>query len=129
MNPLVNRAGHCRRSPELSWKLADRLGRQLIVGVGDGHEVLDQRLIPGVDRKHTLAHRVDVRNAEAVASIKAKAQGHAENLRAIISDMRVQGIASVRKIAEELNSRGILTPRGGRWHATSAARVLERLGA
>ncbi|MPZ38072.1 MAG: hypothetical protein GEU95_08395 [Rhizobiales bacterium] len=68
-------------------------------------------------------------NAEAVAAIKLKAQSHAENLRAIISDMKSQGVVSIRRIAEELNSRGILTPRGGPWHATSAARVLERLTA
>jgi len=66
-------------------------------------------------------------NLEAVASIKSKAQGRAENLRAIVGDMRVQGIVSIRKIADALNERGILTPRGGQWHATSAARVLERL--
>jgi DNA invertase Pin-like site-specific DNA recombinase len=68
-------------------------------------------------------------NVEAVASIKLKAQGHAENLSAIISDIKAQGIVSLRKIVNELNARGILTPRGGQWHATSAARVLERLSA
>jgi DNA invertase Pin-like site-specific DNA recombinase len=66
-------------------------------------------------------------NAEAVASIRLKALDHAENLRTIVADMRAQSIASVRRIADELNSRGILTPRGGRWHPTSAARLLERL--
>jgi DNA invertase Pin-like site-specific DNA recombinase len=66
-------------------------------------------------------------NAEAVAVIKVQAQEHAENLRAIIADVRLQGATSVRQIAEALNSRDILTPRGGRWHATSAARLLERL--
>ena len=66
-------------------------------------------------------------NAEAVASTKSKAQARAENLRAIIGDMRDQGIVSTRRIAHALNARGILTPRGGQWHATSAARVLERL--
>lgn len=51
--------------------------------------------------------------AEAVAAIKLKAQAHAENLQAIVEDVRSQGITSIRKIAEELNRRGILTPRGG----------------
>src|SRR3954465_14724668 len=37
------------------------------------------------------------------------------------------GVASVRAIAAELNARGILTPGGGLWHATSVARLLERL--
>jgi hypothetical protein len=32
-------------------------------------------------------------------------------------------------IAAELNTRGILTPRGGAWHPTSAARLLARLSA
>jgi Recombinase len=64
-----------------------------------------------------------------VASIRSKAQGRAENLRAIVDDMRAQGIVSIRQIAEALNTRGILTPRGGHWHATSAARVLGRLDA
>ena len=52
-------------------------------------------------------------NAEAVAAIKLKAQAHAANLQAIVEDVRSQGITSIRKIAEELNRRGILTPRGG----------------
>jgi hypothetical protein len=49
------------------------------------------------------------------------------NLRAIVDDMRSQGITSVRAIAAELNARSILTPRGGSWHPTSAARLLGRL--
>ncbi len=41
--------------------------------------------------------------------------------------LRTQGITSVRDIAAELNERDILTPRGGAWHPTSAARLLSRL--
>jgi DNA invertase Pin-like site-specific DNA recombinase len=67
-------------------------------------------------------------NAEAVAKIKMKAQGHAENLRAIVTDVRAHGATSVRQIADALNGRDILTPRGGRWHATSVIRLVERLG-
>jgi DNA invertase Pin-like site-specific DNA recombinase len=67
-------------------------------------------------------------NAEAVAAIKERAQEHAENLRAILADVRAQGATSVRQIADALNSRDILTPRGGRWHATSVVRLVERLG-
>jgi len=29
--------------------------------------------------------------------------------------MKAQAVSSVRKIADELNARGILTPRGGHW--------------
>jgi lipoate-protein ligase A len=70
-----------------------------------------------------------VGNAQAVAAVKANAERRAENLKAIVDDMRTKGITSVRALAAELNERGILTPRGGEWHPTSAARLLARLEA
>jgi hypothetical protein len=69
-----------------------------------------------------------VGNKQAVVTVKANAEHRAENLRAIIDDMHTQGITSVRAITAGLNERGILTARGGTWHPTSAARLLERLG-
>jgi DNA invertase Pin-like site-specific DNA recombinase len=66
-------------------------------------------------------------NREAVAAIKAKVRNRANDLRAIIDDLRGQGISSIRATAEELNRRTILTPRGGHWHPTSVVRLLERL--
>jgi hypothetical protein len=68
-----------------------------------------------------------VGNKQAVTTIKAKAQERAENLRAIVADLRSAGVTSVRAMAQELNARAILTPRGGRWHATSVVRLMERL--
>jgi hypothetical protein len=68
-----------------------------------------------------------VGNNEAVAAIKLKAQEHATNLRSILDDVRVQGITSIRRIAEELNQRGILAPRGGEWQPTTVVRLLARL--
>ncbi len=44
--------------------------------------------------------------------------------KADMDDLRSQGFTSVRTIAAQLNERGILTPRGGAWHPTSAARLL-----
>jgi hypothetical protein len=46
-----------------------------------------------------------------------------------VDDLQTQGFTSVRSIAAQLNDRGILTPRGGAWHPTSAARLLLRLEA
>jgi DNA invertase Pin-like site-specific DNA recombinase len=68
-----------------------------------------------------------VGNKEAVAAIKFRAQEHATNLRSIVDDVRAQGITSIRKIAEELNQRGILAPRGGEWQPTTVVRLLARL--
>lgn len=70
-----------------------------------------------------------VGNAQAVAAVKANAERRATNLRAIVDDLRSQGTTSLRAIAAELNERGVLTPRGGAWHPTSAARLLSRLQA
>ena len=44
-----------------------------------------------------------------------------------MDDLRTQGINGVRTIVAELNTRGMLTPRGGTWHPTSVARLLKRL--
>ena len=68
-----------------------------------------------------------VGNRQAVAAVKASAERRAENLRAMVDDLRSQGITSVRAIATQLNERGILTARDGSWHPTSAARLLSRL--
>jgi DNA invertase Pin-like site-specific DNA recombinase len=68
-----------------------------------------------------------VGNREAVAKVKANAQDRASNLQAMLADIRAQGTSSIRAIADELNHRGVLTPRGATWHPTSVARLLERL--
>ena len=68
-----------------------------------------------------------VGNKQAVAAVRTNAQHRAANLRVIVDDLRTQGITSVRAVAAELNERGILTPRGGAWHPTSASRLLSRL--
>jgi DNA invertase Pin-like site-specific DNA recombinase len=34
----------------------------------------------------------------------------------------------IRRIAEQLNSEGVGTPAGGRWHPTNVHRALRRLG-
>jgi len=59
--------------------------------------------------------------------VKINAYHRAANPRAIVDDLRSQVITSIRAIAAELNTRGILTPRGGSWHPTSAAWLLARL--
>jgi hypothetical protein len=59
--------------------------------------------------------------------VKANAEHRVANLRTIVDDLRAQGITSERAIAAKLNELGILTPRGGAWHPTSASRLLSRL--
>lgn len=45
-------------------------------------------------------------NKRAVAAVRANADHRAENLRAIVDDLRTQGITSVRALAAALNERG-----------------------
>lgn len=76
---------------------------------------------------HGAAYFKGLGNKEAVAEIRHKAQSRAEDLRDIIEDIQEHGVTSVRGIANELAVRGINTPRGGKWHPTSVARLLKRL--
>jgi len=48
----------------------------------------------------------------------------ARDLAPVIDDIRALGALSLRQIARELNSRGILASRGGRWSAAQVRRVM-----
>jgi DNA invertase Pin-like site-specific DNA recombinase len=67
-------------------------------------------------------------NKEAVAAVRANAQRRADDLKGIVEDIRAGGGRSARALAAALNDRGVLTPRGAKWHASSAARLVRRLG-
>ena len=71
--------------------------------------------------------RANKGNTAAVAAIRSKANSHAINLRQVIQDIESKGAKSLRDIAEALNERGILTPRGGVWHKTSVSNLRTRL--
>jgi DNA invertase Pin-like site-specific DNA recombinase len=62
----------------------------------------------------------------AVASIRALADQHAANVLPVIREIRRAGATSLHQIADSLNARGITTPRGGRWYASSVRNVLQR---
>ncbi|MEE1612725.1 recombinase family protein [Microvirga sp. CF3016] len=58
--------------------------------------------------------------------LKANANARAKKLEGIVLPLK-EANASLRDIAEALNSAGLETPRGGLWHPTSVARLLGRL--
>jgi hypothetical protein len=62
------------------------------------------------------------------AAIARNADAHAEDLAPVIADIRSGGGTSLRAIAGELNARGMLTRRGGRWHVSTVLNLLARLG-
>jgi len=65
--------------------------------------------------------------AKGTARTKAAAEQFASNVLPIILPLKAEG-ASLRKIAEALNARGIATARGGTWAATQVAGILRRAG-
>ena len=62
------------------------------------------------------------------AAIASNADRHARDLAPVVEDIRGSGRTSLRAIAGELNARGMLTRRGGRWHVSTVMNLLDRLG-
>jgi DNA invertase Pin-like site-specific DNA recombinase len=68
----------------------------------------------------------------AQAAVKAReaavagADQFAANILPVIDGLRASGVSGHAAIAEALNSRSIRTARGGRWHATTVRRILQR---
>ena len=62
------------------------------------------------------------------AAIARNADRHARDLAPVVEDIRAGGATSLRAIAGELNARGMLTRRGGRWHVSTVTNLLDRLG-
>jgi len=59
-------------------------------------------------------------------SNRACANKFAWDVLPVVEAIRADGITSLEGIANALNSRGILTARGGRWYATTVRNLLKR---
>ena len=71
--------------------------------------------------------RANKGNAASVRRIQEGAHRRAEQLRPVIDDLRSRGVQSLGGLADELNARGVLTVRGGRWHRSSVRNLIGRL--
>ena len=60
-------------------------------------------------------------------AIARNADRHARDLAPVVEDIRAGGAVSLRAIAAELNGRGMLNRRGGRWHVSTVTNLLESL--
>ena len=58
---------------------------------------------------------------------KQAADVRAEALRSTIRKLRKSGFASMSAIARELNKRGTVTARGGKWRPAGVSQLLHRL--
>jgi DNA invertase Pin-like site-specific DNA recombinase len=68
-------------------------------------------------------------NQASLREIRANADRHALNLKPVLDSLADEGITSLGRVAEALNERGMLTPRGGAWHKTSVRNLIARLDA
>ncbi len=68
----------------------------------------------------------DKGNVASLVAIKAGADRFAADLEPIVADIMGKGTTSLRTIAAELNRRGIVTRRGGAWHAATVRDLLQR---
>jgi DNA invertase Pin-like site-specific DNA recombinase len=72
---------------------------------------------PRVAEAGVIGRAVQVREADAFAA----------NVAPIIREVQAAGVTKLADIADALNARGVKTPRGGQWHASSVRNVLIRV--
>lgn len=60
-------------------------------------------------------------------AVVANADIFAEALVPVIVGIRDEGHTTLRAIAAQLNARGVLTRRGGRWHVSNVRNLISRL--
>jgi len=82
-------------------------------------------------RGELLGNRRNLPQAQALGHAAQIAQAHnrAQGLVPVFEELKDAGVSSYLGIAQALNARGIPTSRGGRWHASTVARVARRLEA
>ena len=75
----------------------------------------------------TALRRVGQGGVALREAVAANADEFAETMAPVLDDLRTEGITTLRKIAEVLNERGVLTRRGRRWHVSNVRNLLVRL--
>lgn len=66
-------------------------------------------------------------NDAAIRANRLKADTFAGDLAPVICSLKVEGITTLGAMADALNQRGMLTPRGATWHKSSVRNLLSRL--
>lgn len=75
-----------------------------------------------------LGNRTNARSAAEVGRQVqvAEAVASAGNVIPIIESIRATGVTDLRGIAKALNSRGVRTAQGGRWHGSNVKNIIDR---
>jgi DNA invertase Pin-like site-specific DNA recombinase len=61
-------------------------------------------------------------------TLASEADRLAANVLPIVQELRAAGLKGLGSIAAALNSRGVRTARGGRWHVSTVRNLLRRIG-
>jgi DNA invertase Pin-like site-specific DNA recombinase len=86
--------------------------------------LISQRTRDALAAKKAQGLKLGGLNAKGVRN-RDEAKARAEALRPLMSEL---SSLSARAIAAELNTRGVATPSGARWHTETVLRVQRRLG-
>lgn len=60
-------------------------------------------------------------------ALRRMADEHAELMRPVVERLQHEGHTSLGALSRKLNDEGMVTPRGGKWHASSVRNLLARL--
>lgn len=60
-------------------------------------------------------------------TVARNADRFAEDLAPVIEEIRTGGATTLRAVVDELNARGVVARRGGKWHVSTVRDLLERL--
>jgi len=66
-------------------------------------------------------------NAASRSAIKDRVEQFAERMRPVLEGVVASGATSLPQMADALNARGILSPRGAKWHPASVRALRARL--
>jgi len=103
----------------------------LVAELGAGRRSLCLHLYAALAEKERALIAERTKSALTAAKAKGIRLGYprteaAQGVLPIIAEIRKSEAKTFRAIADALNARGVSTPRGGRWRATSVRNALAR---
>jgi Recombinase len=131
LRPVIEeiRASGCMSLRQIAAALNDR---GIVTARGSEWKAMQVRLLlQRLDQPTTTAESLKNRgigSRKGNVTNKANADERAADLLPVIEDIRASGATSLHQIADALNERGFVTPRGKEWHAVQVRNLLARLG-
>jgi DNA invertase Pin-like site-specific DNA recombinase len=90
-------------------------------------KLISERTKAGLERAKARGVKLGTYGKTLARENRRLASEQANRLRPVIKELREAGKGTVREIMEELNRRGIKTPRAGNWHPHTVNVLLHRI--